>query len=203
MLICYLLPLRGGALLSRRPSLSLPTLQMTPGDGEGAAGQDIHHIFIHQSSRSCRDTKLCSLARAFSGIEMRRNESSRLYSHSAPIYCLTIHHHCGLLRPLQLSHDKAIYQNHPRNVLFFCFRSSSRCCPIHIFSAVQVKCGESFFKHIVRRKEMSTYKQDNSAEMHHGCKIGATSMLEQFTIPCNCLLEILKLFSTSCSFTNL
>lgn len=81
----YLLASWSNTLLSGLPSSSLPMLWM-PDDGEGAGGQDIHHIWTHLSSCSSQDTKLCSLRRALAGIEMRRNESSRLYSHTAPIY---------------------------------------------------------------------------------------------------------------------
>ncbi|KAA8592797.1 hypothetical protein FQN60_018252 [Etheostoma spectabile] len=73
-------------LPSRLPSSSLPMLWM-PGDGEGARGQGIHHIWTHQSSCSSRDTKLCSLTRASAAIEMRRNEGSRLYSR-IPLQCI-------------------------------------------------------------------------------------------------------------------
>lgn len=151
-LVHYLLPSWSNALLSRLPSSSLPMLGM-PGDGEGAGGQGIHHIWTHQSSR---DTKLCSLTWAFAGIEMRRNESSRLYSQ--PLQCIVKQY---IITLAFSGHFCSHMIKSSINILQWMFHftpfNSIPSVAMHIFSARQVRSGEPFIKSIVSHTDMSTY----------------------------------------------
>lgn len=128
----YLLPSWSNMLLSRLPSSSLPLLRM-PGDGEGAGGQGIHHIWTHQSSCSSRDTKLCSLTRA--------SEGPRWWGEMKAAVCIHVLLQCivkqYIITPAFSGHFcspmiKSFITMLPMNVSFRSFRFHSLCCNAHL-----------------------------------------------------------------------